>query len=110
MATEAICTAPTRRYQRIFLPQGMFVAWYGGGDQQISRVQTLSMGGAFLTTNNPPAVGTSLRLVFEVPGGSVRADGIIRNVSPGKGMGIEFLKMGPQDRILLDRLLKRLLR
>ena len=110
MATEAFSTVPTRRYERISLPQGMFVAWYGGGDQQISRAQTLGMGGAFLTAVNPPAVGTTLRLVFEVPGGSVRADGIVRNVAPGKGMGIEFVKMGPQDRILLDRLLKRLLR
>jgi len=108
--TDTLTSVPMRRYERIFLPQGMFVAWYGGGDQQISRAQTLGMGGAFLATANPPVVGTTLRLVFEVPGGSVRADGIVRNVSSGRGMGIEFVKMGPQDRILLDRLLKRLLR
>ena len=110
MATDVFTGVPTRRYERIFLPQGMFVAWYGGGDQQISRAQTLGMGGAFLAVLNPPAVGTTLRLVFEVPGGNVRADGVVRNVSLGKGMGVEFVKMGPQDRILLDRLLKRLLR
>ena len=109
MATEASTGVPARRYERIFLPQGVFVAWYGGGDQQLSRAQILSMGGAFLAALNPPAVGSALRLVFEVPGGSVRADGIVRNISPGKGMGIEFVKMGPQDRILLDGLLKKLL-
>ncbi len=109
MANDIACQPPARRYQRITLPQGMFVAWYGGSDHQTSRVQTLGMGGVFIASSNPPAVGTTLRLVFEVPGGSVRADGIVRSVLPGKGMGVEFTKLGPQDRILLDRLLKRLL-
>jgi hypothetical protein len=110
MASQAFAGVTTRRYERISLPQGMFAAWYGGGDQLISRVQTLGMGGVFLGVVNPPPVGTSLRMVFEVPGGSVRADGIVRNICAGKGMGIEFVKMGAPDRILLDRLLKRLLR
>jgi len=35
-----------RRYPRISLPKGMFAAWYGGGDQQVSRVETLGMGRA----------------------------------------------------------------
>ncbi len=110
MATETACGAPTRRYERISLPNGMFVAWYGGGDQQISSVQTLGIGGMFLAVPNPPAVGSSLRMVFDVPGGNVRADAIVRNVTPGRGMGVEFVKLGPQDRLLLERLLKRLLR
>ena len=111
MANDVLCDAPAkRRYQRISLPKGMFVAWYGGGDHQTSRVYTLGMGGVFIDSFNPPAVGSKMRLVFEVPGGTVRADGIVRSVLPGKGMGVEFTKLGPQDRILLDRLLKRLLR
>lgn len=110
MATETPCGVSSRRYERISLPVGMFLAWYGGGDQQSSRVQTLGLGGVFLGACNPPPVGTTLRMVFEVPGGTVRADGIVRSVVPGKGMGVEFVKMGPLDRILLDRLLKRLLR
>ncbi len=109
MANDIACQPPARRYQRITLPQGMFVAWYGGSDHQTSRVQTLGMGGVFIASSNPPAVGTTLRLVFEVPGGIVRADGIVRSVLPGKGMGVEFTKLGPQDRIVLDRLLKHLL-
>lgn len=110
MAKDVPCDAPPkRRHQRISLPRGMFVAWYGGGDHQTSRVQTLGMGGVFIDSFNPPPVGSKLRLVFEVPGGSIRADGIVRSVLRGKGMGVEFTKLGPQDRILLDRLLKRLL-
>lgn len=66
----------TRRYERISLPKGMFAAWYGGGDQQVSRVETLGMGGVFLSVSRVRPVGTSLSLVFEVPGGVVQADGV----------------------------------
>ena len=67
---------------------GMLAAWCGGGDQQVSRVATLGMGGVFLTSSRVRPVGTSLRLVFEVPGGVVQADGIVRSFSRGEGMGV----------------------
>ena len=61
MSTEA---APkTRRHQRISLPKGMTVAWYGGGDSQLSRV--------FLAASAVWPVGAKLTLLFEVPGGFV---------------------------------------
>jgi PilZ domain-containing protein len=88
----------------------MSVAWYGGGDQQVSRVKTLGMGGVFVSVCRVRPVGTSLTLVFEVPGGIVQAEGVVRSVSPDEGMGVEFTKMGPQDRALLEKLLQRLLR
>jgi hypothetical protein len=99
----------TRRHERILLPNGMSVAWYGGGDQQVSRVKTLGMGGVFLSGSRVRPVGTSLTLVFQVPGGIVQAEAVVRSVSPGVGMGVEFTKMNPRDRDLLERLLRRLL-
>ena len=99
-----------RRYQRISLPQGMSVTWYGGGQQQVSRVQTLSMGGLFLCGSITQRVGTDLTLVFEVPGGMILAEAVVRNIVPGQGMGVEFTKMNPQSQALLDELLTRLLR
>jgi len=107
MSTE---TRGTRRHQRISLPQGMSVTWYGSGQQQVSRVKTLSAGGLFLCGPITLRVGTGLTLVFEVPGGMVLADAVVRNVVPGEGMGVEFTKMNPQNRILLEGLLTRLLR
>jgi hypothetical protein len=100
----------TRRHQRIALPQGMSVTWHGSGQQQVSRVKTLSMGGLFLCGSNTLRVGTDLTLVFEVPGGIVLADAVVRNIVPGEGMGVEFTKMNPQVRVLLEGLLTRLLR
>jgi hypothetical protein len=99
-----------RRYPRISLPKGMRVAWHGGDLQFSSRVRTLSMGGLFISVPNPPPVGTKLRLTFEVPGGNVQAEAIVRNIVPGEGMGVEFTRLGLKDRVLLEKLLKRLLR
>jgi PilZ domain len=110
MTSEAVCDKPSRRYPRICLPNGMDVTWYGGGDQQVSRVRTLGVGGLFLSGSRIKPVGTTLKLVFEVPGGMVFADALVRNIVPGEGMGVEFTKINPQDRALLERLLKRLLR
>jgi PilZ domain len=107
MAAETV--SATRRHQRISLPNGMLVAWHGGGDQQVSRVKTLGMGGVFLSGSHVRPVGTSLKLVFQIPGCIVQADGVVRSISPGEGMGVEFTKMCPQDRVLLEQLLKRLL-
>jgi PilZ domain-containing protein len=100
----------TRRYRRISLPQGMLVAWYGGGEQRVSRVKTIGMGGLFVADPNAPREGTNLRLSFEVPGGSVHMEAVVRNVTPGQGMGIEFIRLNTRDRVLMEILLRRLLR
>jgi hypothetical protein len=88
----------------------MPVAWHGGDLQLSSRVQTIGMGGLFISTPNPPPVNTKLRLAFEVPGGSVRPEVIVRNVAPEQGMGVEFTRMDLKDRVLLKILLQRLRR
>jgi hypothetical protein len=98
-----------RRHERICLPKGMSAAWYGGGQQQVSRVKTLGMGGAFLCGNTMRA-GTELTLVFQIPGGILQAEAVVRNIVIGEGMGVEFAKMNPEGRVLLEQLLTRLLR
>jgi hypothetical protein len=99
-----------RRFPRIALPKGMWVAWYGAAQHQISRVGTLSMGGIFICLPNPPPVGTKLKLAFEVPGGEIQTEAIVRNIDPGNGMGTEFTRLNAKDRVLLQRLMNRLLR
>jgi len=109
MASEAPCKTQ-RRYERISLPKGMTVAWYGGGGSQVSRLKTLGSGGLFLLADHVRPVGTTLTLLFEVPGGLVQAEAAVRNISPNEGMGVvEFTNMCPQARVLLDDLLRRLL-
>jgi len=110
MQVTAEPVRPTRRHPRIVLPQGMCVCWHGADLQLFSRVKTLSMGGLFINAPDPPPVGTKVRLTFEVPGGSVRADAIVRNIVAGEGFGVEFTRMDLRDKLLLQRLLNRLLR
>jgi|ERR1700751_419339 PilZ domain len=107
MSTEP--PAGTRRYPRVSLPKGMPVSWYGGDLQLFSRVKTLGMGGLFISAPNPPPVGTKLRLAFEVPGGSVWAEAVVRDIIPGEGLGVEFTRMDLGDKLLLQKLLNRLL-
>lgn len=101
--------AQQRRYPRVSLPNGMPVAWLGSDLQFFSRVRTIGMGGLFIATPNPAPVGTKLRLTFEIPGGNILPEAIVRNVAPGQGMGVEFTRMEMQEQVLLQDLMDRLL-
>jgi len=102
--------AKDRRYTRVELPKGMLVAWEHYGRRKVSRVQVLALGGLFISTSAPPPVGDMIQLIFEVPGGDVRARAMIRDSQPGKGMGIEFTSMESEARARLNRLMKVLSR
>lgn len=60
------------------------MAWYGGRDSQVSRVISLGSGGLFLSADTVRPIGTELTLLFEVPGGFVQAEAVVRNVSPAR--------------------------
>jgi hypothetical protein len=98
-----------RRYERIGLPQGMFVAWQAAGNRIVSRVATLGLGGLFIDAPHPAPAGEVITVFFKVPGGEVRARATVRDSQPGKGMGVEFTSMGLDDRARLTQLLGRLL-
>jgi Tfp pilus assembly protein PilZ len=103
-------TVKFRRYERVELPKGMLVAWEHSGISKVSRVGVLAVGGLFITTPEPPPVGDTIRIVFEVPGGEVRARAIVRISQRNKGMGVEFTSMEQKARALLNRLMKVLAR
>ena len=96
----------TRRYVRVGLPKGMLVAWEHSGIRKVSRVGVLAVGGLFITTPEPPPAGDTIQMIFEVPGGEVRARAIVRDSQRNKGMGVEFTSMGQQARARLNRLMK----
>jgi hypothetical protein len=101
-------TREKRRYCRVEMSKGMRVAWEGSSQRFVSQVFDLSLGGIFIPTADPPPVGTSVKLVFEVSGRSIRARAIVRRSVSGVGIGIEFVAMGYQERGQLVRLLKGL--
>jgi hypothetical protein len=97
-----------RRYKRVGLPKGMLVAWEHSGTRRVSRIGVLALGGLFISTTDPPPDGDTIKLVFEIPGGNVRARAIVRDCQPRKGMGIEFTVMGKEARVRLLHLMKHL--
>jgi len=99
-----------RRYPRVGLPRGMFVAWQGVGERVVSRITTVGLGGLFIRVSEPPPLGDIIRLYFELPSGEVRARAVVRNSIQGEGMGVEFTAMEPEARGRLNQLLRRLLR
>ncbi len=84
------------------------MGWQGGGKRDVSRVETLSMGGVFLCVAKPLSPGTNLELLFDVPSGEVRARGIVRHATPGRGMGVKFVHMQAEDRARLNRFVQHL--
>jgi PilZ domain len=78
------------------------------GASTVSRVRDLSVGGVFVSTPAPPPVGSTLKLLFALPEGEVRIEGVVRYADSKKGMGVEFTHMGTTDRARLRELLRRL--
>jgi hypothetical protein len=100
--------AVKRRFARVALPKGMLVAWQHSGSRSVSRVATLGLGGLFITTADPVPIGSVVKIVFDVPGGEVRARAIVKNIKAGKGMAVAFIEMAYECRARLDQLLKKL--
>jgi hypothetical protein len=97
-----------RRYERIGLRRGPLIAWQGPSGRTVSRVVTLGLGGLFIEAAEPASIGAGIKIVFRVAGAEVCARAMVRNSDPGKGMGVEFVSMRPEDRARINRVVGRL--
>jgi len=61
-----------RRTSRIKTPEGVWVLWTCDGRDEISQVRNLSLGGLFVETASPRAVGATTVLDFLVQGGRIK--------------------------------------
>jgi tetratricopeptide (TPR) repeat protein len=48
-----------------------------------------------------------IELVFDLATGEIRARAVVRHATPGKGMGIQFVQMGAEERARLNRFLAK---
>ena len=96
----------TRRYPRCNAHKTTLVVWKKGSEKYVSRMENVGLGGLFICTQQPPPLGTSLQLLFNVPEGEVRARAIVRNLVPSRGMSLAIVSMEPEHRARLDRWLK----
>jgi len=98
-----------RRYERIATPKGVWVAWQNGTQQGVSRVRDLNLGGLFIATPNTFPIGAAITLLLSVPEGEIRSNSIVRNVTLGDGVGVEFKDISAKDYARLQALIARLL-
>ena len=99
-----------RRFPRIATPRGVWVAWQTATiEQSVCRVNDLNVGGLFIETNAPARLGETVSVLLSVPEGEIRGHAIVRNVSKGQGMGVQFTAMGAVDAGRLHKLVARLL-
>jgi len=84
----------------------MFVGWKSPRQHTVSRAQEMGLGGIFLSTPDPAAVGSTIELLFDLASGEVRARAVVRYTTPGVGMGLQFVQMRPEHRERLSRYLK----
>jgi PilZ domain-containing protein len=101
-------TKENRKSPRVEISKGVWVSWHASGARNVSRVRDLSAGGVFIHTDKPVAVGTVIRMLFAMPEGEIRMDGIVRYAESKKGIGVEFTRMGSADRARLQELMRRL--
>jgi len=100
-----------RRYLRFDLDEPLparIVAASAPGSAN-ARVQTLSLGGAFIESNRRLNVGDALTVEIKAGLRSFQSTAVVRNISPAGG-GVEFVHMKQDDREKLRRYLSRLSR
>jgi PilZ domain len=100
---------PSRRFDsRIATTQDVWVCWQCDGRDDVSRVRDLSLGGLFLETRSPRAIGSPTKVDFLVGEGQIRANAVVRHVVPGRGLGLKFTGVIEQDRRKFAALMRRL--
>jgi hypothetical protein len=103
--------SPGRRFKsRVETPEGVWVYWHCTGRDDTSQVRNLSPDGLFIQTRNSIVVGAKTRLEFLVQEGQIRADAVVKHITPGRGVGLKFTAVGDGDRPHLAALLNRLRR
>ena len=98
-----------RRHPRAVPLKRLAVAWQSGSRQGVSYLESLALGGLFLLTRQPLPIRSAMKLLLDLPFGEVRARGVVRRINPARGMGIEFISMGPEARARLIRALQPML-
>ena len=90
-----------RRYPRVPLQPGPWVAVRGPGRTETYHCTSLSLGGVFLACEEPFPEGTVVRFALQVGAHTIRGTANVRDVSD-KGMGLAFLSLSVKDRALLQ--------
>lgn len=96
-----------RRYQRVRLKPGKWVALQGGGRRETYRCTNMGLGGMFLDCSDPLPLESVVRFAFEFGSHTIRGLAVVRNAT-ARGMGLAFLSLKTDDRSQVYLFLKHL--
>lgn len=65
----------------------------------------VSLGGCYVATIFPLAVGSQVRFTMYVAGENIKGRGSVQTCHPGVGMGIRFIDLPDHDKCLLEKYL-----
>ncbi len=94
-----------RRYTRVPLDSPLR-AQIEGAPAGLTRVKTISLGGAYLESPRTLTVGDSIKLEVRAGLRKITFTAVVRNIGPD-GSGIEFVHMRDEDREKLRKLVQR---
>jgi hypothetical protein len=96
-----------RHYRRVANPQGVWVYWRCGRNEDTSRVRDIGIGGAFIETKKVLPVDGTVELNFLVEDGGIAAKAAVRYVMSGVGMGLQFKNVRTEDQGHFAAMMKR---
>jgi hypothetical protein len=94
-----------RRYTRVPL-ESPLRAQIEGAPAGLTRVKTISLGGAYLESPRKLSVGDSIKLEVRAGLRRISFTAVVRNIGPD-GSGVEFVHMRDEDREKLRKLVQR---
>lgn len=97
-----------RRASRVEAGEGVYTLWNYAGQEDLSRVCDLSLGGLFIESPVEMNLGAPVKLDFLADEGQIRANAVVRHVKSGQGLGLKFTAVHSQDSQHLAALIKRL--
>lgn len=102
---------PSMRQTSVGRAQRRFIRYICSGGAKVgapgtvpgwTRLKNISLGGCYLETASPMAIGTPLNLQIGCEGLQFQAAGIVKCSHPGFGMGVEFTKLANEARASLE--------
>ena len=95
-----------RNSPRVETTSGSYVLYVEGS----GSIRDLSLTGVFVIDEDPLDVGTTISFEIRLSSSSIPVKGIVRRCVKNQGMGIEFVQISPEGKILLKSHLDTLAR
>jgi|GEM_PF-1189357 len=97
---QAIRLENRRQHTRLSLTTEVWLGQDGIFTRTNERLSDLSVGGAFIESYSGYAVGSIFSLRFKLAKATsfITCTSIVRNTRGGRGLGVEFLDLSPEDR------------